>query len=67
MGLDATTKAAYSAAAQLPWSLKPGLGMINDLLPIWGYHKSVYIIICAVLSTTSMILLGAPPPLFLSI
>mmetsp|Transcript_39767 Transcript_39767/g.112843 ORF Transcript_39767/g.112843 Transcript_39767/m.112843 type:complete len:606 (-) Transcript_39767:97-1914(-) len=66
MGLDATTKAAYTAAAQMPWSLKPGLGMINDLLPVYGYHKSVYIIFCAVLSSASMMLLGtlgiATPP-----
>eukprot|EP00193_Tetraselmis_chui_P006517 CAMPEP_0177766270 /NCGR_PEP_ID=MMETSP0491_2-20121128/8439_1 /TAXON_ID=63592 /ORGANISM="Tetraselmis chuii, Strain PLY429" /LENGTH=590 /DNA_ID=CAMNT_0019282681 /DNA_START=386 /DNA_END=2155 /DNA_ORIENTATION=- len=68
MGVDASTKAAYQAASSVPWALKPGLGMVNDLLPIGGYHKSVYIILCAALSAASLVMLGTlgihtPPPL----
>jgi len=68
MGVDASTKAAYQAASSVPWALKPGLGMVNDLLPVRGYHKSVYVVLCATLSAAALVLLGSlgihtPPPM----
>jgi folate/biopterin transporter len=34
----------YSGVAQLPWSMKPIIGLISDVFPIRGYNKAPYMI-----------------------
>jgi folate/biopterin transporter len=34
----------------LPWMIKPIFGLITDLLPICGYRRKIYIILCGLLN-----------------
>lgn len=43
---------------QLPWMIKPLFGLISDILPIFGYRRKIYIIICALLNCVSWIIMA---------
>jgi Na+/melibiose symporter-like transporter len=43
----------YLSIAQIPWFLKPLFGLITDMLPIFGYRRKCYIIICGFLDFLS--------------
>lgn len=43
---------------QLPWMIKPLFGLISDILPICGYRRKVYIIICGLLNCLSWIIMA---------
>jgi len=40
--LSATQNQRYGIVACFPWSIKPVIGMISDIVPIWGYNKRYY-------------------------
>ena len=44
---------AYEIAIMTPWSLKPAIGLISDLLPVRGQSKVPYMIFASVLGTAS--------------
>lgn len=41
----------------IPWFLKPFFGLLTDLIPICGYRRKVYIIICGILDCICWILM----------
>lgn len=34
----------------LPWAIKPILGLTTDFLPIFGYRRKIYVILCGILN-----------------
>jgi folate/biopterin transporter len=53
--LGVTDSADYQRLTTIPlfgWALKPGVGLLTDALPLWGYHKRSYVIVATVLTTT---------------
>jgi len=44
----------YGGIAGLPWALKPMLGLVSDVMPIWGYHKAPYMLITTVLGVLAL-------------
>ena len=42
----------------LPWMTKPLFGLLSDILPICGYRRKIYIIICALLNCLSWIIMA---------
>ena len=34
----------YKAVAMIPWSLKPLFGLLSDRVPLFGYHKTSYMV-----------------------
>lgn len=38
----------YSGISALPWSLKPIIGLLSDMLPILGYNKAPYMLIATI-------------------
>uniref|UniRef100_A0A7S0A544 Folate/biopterin transporter n=1 Tax=Pyrodinium bahamense TaxID=73915 RepID=A0A7S0A544_9DINO len=38
----------FSGVTQLPWAMKPVIGLVSDALPIGGYHKAPYILMASV-------------------
>jgi len=58
---DATRYQSLFTVCLLPWSLKPFLGMISDVLPIGGYHKRWYIQASVVVGVVACALLAAAP------
>lgn len=57
--LSAEETQRYGIVAMFPWSIKPLVGMISDVLPIAGYHKRYYMFIVSVLGTSALAYLGA--------
>lgn len=41
--------------AKIPWIIKPLFGLITDFLPIFGYRRKYYILICGILISISLI------------
>ncbi|PNH12703.1 HEAT repeat-containing protein 2, partial [Tetrabaena socialis] len=33
----------FQAAGQIPWELTPVLGLMTDLVPLWGYRRKAYL------------------------
>jgi len=58
---DATRYQSLFTVCLLPWSLKPFLGMISDVLPIGGYHKRWYIQASVVVGVIACVLLAVAP------
>mmetsp|Transcript_31348 Transcript_31348/g.58343 ORF Transcript_31348/g.58343 Transcript_31348/m.58343 type:complete len:551 (-) Transcript_31348:1096-2748(-) len=48
----------YTAASQTPWNLKPVYGMTSDSLPIFGYHRTPYIILAGCIGLACFCMLG---------
>lgn len=42
--------AQINSITELPWAIKPLLGMLTDFFPIFGYRRKVYIIICGIVN-----------------
>ena len=38
-----------NAFIKIPYIIKPIFGLITDLLPIYGYHRKIYILICSLI------------------
>ena len=43
MGLDSARYQAMLTASRTPWSIKPLIGIVSDVVPIRGYHKRWYV------------------------
>lgn len=46
------------------WAAKPLFGLLSDNLPLWGYKKRYYVVICSCLAGWSSIMLAASEPTF---
>lgn len=55
--LSPARQAALSGFALLPWQIKAVYGMMNDMVPIYGYHKAPYVILAGFLGTVSALCL----------
>lgn len=59
MGLDAIQLQVYTAVALCPWTIKPLIGVLSDLIAIVGYHKKYMILFACMLGiggATGMVL-----------
>lgn len=47
--LDGVTIGRLQTASHLPWNIKPVLGMLSDGFPLFGFHRTSYLVImCSV-------------------
>ncbi|GMF23543.1 unnamed protein product [Phytophthora lilii] len=44
----------------VPWGVKPLYGIISDSLPLFGYHRKSYMIMCSALGTMATLTLAVP-------
>lgn len=49
---------SYGTVASTPWALKAALGLLSDTVPLFGYHKSSYILLVSIVGTAAFALLG---------
>lgn len=49
-GLGIDDIASFSSIVSLPWLIKPFLAALSDALPLWGYRRKSYLILCSFLS-----------------
>lgn len=50
-------------AIALPWSLKPLLGLVTDCLPIFGYKRKFYILLCGIFASLCWYFMSTEPTL----
>jgi MFS family permease len=50
--------AVFSGVIQLPWAIKPVLGVLSDLVPIFGYAKGPYLVLAGLVGCISLAVLG---------
>lgn len=54
------------AIVVLPWSLKPFLGLLTDFVPIFGYKRKYYILLCGIIPCLCWILMAFTNPTVVS-
>jgi folate/biopterin transporter len=59
--LSAQESQRYGIVASFPWSIKPLVGMISDVLPIAGYKKRYYCFLSSILGAGAIAYLAAVP------
>lgn len=57
----------YGGVTQLPWAMKPVIGLISDAIPIFGYHKAPYILVASLFGIVSCASIGLIPQEHLTI
>jgi len=56
--VPATDMQTYNAVTSLPWSLKPIVGLVSDMLPVLGYNKAPYALLTSVAGTAAFLDIG---------
>lgn len=57
----------YSGITELPWALKPIIGLASDICPIFGYNKGPYMILTSILGMVAFCVIGIIPQSMLPI
>ncbi|EGZ05992.1 hypothetical protein PHYSODRAFT_532626 [Phytophthora sojae] len=50
------TTSLYYAVSFFPWNLKPLYGLLSDSVPLFGYRRKSYILLCEVVAASSLVL-----------
>jgi hypothetical protein len=58
LGVTASKMQRLQAIATTPWSIKPIIGFISDLVAIRGYHKTPYMILSTITAALSFLALS---------
>ncbi|CAM9447900.1 unnamed protein product [Chrysoparadoxa australica] len=64
-GFQPAQSELVSAIGHAPWNIKPLYGLASDLFPIYGLHRTPYIIAAGTLGTLSWLSLAGLPPISL--
>ncbi|KAG2423271.1 hypothetical protein HXX76_015420 [Chlamydomonas incerta] len=48
------------SAGNLPWAIKPVIGLVSDTLPLWGYRRKSYLIASGLAGAAGWLALAAP-------
>jgi hypothetical protein len=51
----------YLGLVNLPWAMKPIIGLVSDAFPVGGYSKAPYIIVTSLLGATAFATVGILP------
>ena len=49
----------YGIVAMFPWTVKPIMGMVSDLVPIGGYHKRYYVAMTSAIGCAAVVMLAS--------
>eukprot|EP00425_Heterocapsa_triquetra_P036556 CAMPEP_0195070624 /NCGR_PEP_ID=MMETSP0448-20130528/14636_1 /TAXON_ID=66468 /ORGANISM="Heterocapsa triquestra, Strain CCMP 448" /LENGTH=196 /DNA_ID=CAMNT_0040102355 /DNA_START=18 /DNA_END=604 /DNA_ORIENTATION=- len=59
--LDGATIGRFTTASMIPWCMKPVVGIISDAYPLFGFHRTSYIVLAGFLGFVSFLTLGFVP------
>eukprot|EP00927_Polykrikos_kofoidii_P007008 TRINITY_DN12861_c0_g1_i1.p1 TRINITY_DN12861_c0_g1~~TRINITY_DN12861_c0_g1_i1.p1 ORF type:complete len:558 (+),score=83.85 TRINITY_DN12861_c0_g1_i1:186-1859(+) len=59
--VPAPTMQVLSGVTDLPWAMKPAVGLISDVLPVCGYNKAPYCLLTSLLGVMGLAIVGAVP------
>lgn len=57
----------FQGVTQIPWAMKPIIGLLSDICPINGYNKAPYMFATSFLGVAAMALVGASTPSILPV
>mmetsp|Transcript_57754 Transcript_57754/g.185631 ORF Transcript_57754/g.185631 Transcript_57754/m.185631 type:complete len:557 (-) Transcript_57754:78-1748(-) len=57
----------FAGVTQLPWAMKPVIGLLSDAVPLCGFHKAPYILVASALGIVACASVGTLPQNHLSI
>lgn len=60
-GLEPPVVAAVTSVTKLPWVIKPLYGFLSDAVPLWGYRRKSYLLLCGLASATALLCLSTAP------
>ncbi|KAG1710610.1 hypothetical protein DVH05_013334 [Phytophthora capsici] len=60
LGLQPTESQLLQMIIKVPWRVKPIYGILSDSLPLFGYHRKSYMILCSVLQTAATLVMAVP-------
>ncbi|CAI5735985.1 unnamed protein product [Hyaloperonospora brassicae] len=58
--LAPTQSQLLQMVTKVPWRVKPVYGILSDSLPLWGYHRKSYMVLCSVLGIAAALALAHP-------
>lgn len=58
--LQPTQSQLLQMLMKVPWRVKPIYGILSDSLPLFGYHRKSYMMLCSVLGTAATLILAIP-------
>lgn len=60
LGLQPAQAQTLLTVMMVPWGIKPLYGIVSDSLPLFGYHRKSYMVICSALGTVATLSLAVP-------
>ncbi|TDH67964.1 hypothetical protein CCR75_005416 [Bremia lactucae] len=60
LGLQPTESQMLHMIVKFPWRVKPIYGILSDSLPLCGYHRKSYMVLCSVLQLIVTLVLAVP-------
>ncbi|TDH73190.1 hypothetical protein CCR75_003206 [Bremia lactucae] len=58
--LQPTESQSLLTVMMAPWGIKPLYGIISDSLPLFGYHRKSYMMLCSAMGTIATLILAIP-------
>lgn len=58
--MDPATVGFLTGITMFPWLIKPLYGFMSDSVPIWGYKRRSYLILCGALGAASWLTVSTP-------
>jgi folate/biopterin transporter len=58
--LDPATVALLTSLGMAPWVVKPIYGFLSDSVPLWGYRRRSYLVLCGAAGAASWAALAGP-------
>ncbi|RMZ52922.1 hypothetical protein APUTEX25_001041 [Auxenochlorella protothecoides] len=62
LGLDPAAVAFYTSLSYLPWMIKPLYGFLSDTVPLFGYRRRSYLVLCGLLNCVCWLALAWTSP-----
>merc|ERR1719359_2068386 len=60
-GVPAPQMQIFGGITQLPWAMKPIIGLLSDVCPINGYNKAPYILLTSAVGAWAYLSVGTVP------
>mmetsp|Transcript_28542 Transcript_28542/g.71525 ORF Transcript_28542/g.71525 Transcript_28542/m.71525 type:complete len:546 (-) Transcript_28542:208-1845(-) len=58
LGLDPATTTMLAGVGAFPWLIKPLYGFLSDTVPLFGYRRRSYLLVCGLISASSWLALA---------
>ncbi|RLN93325.1 hypothetical protein BBJ28_00002101 [Nothophytophthora sp. Chile5] len=60
LGLQPAEAQSLLTVMMFPWGVKPLYGIISDSLPLCGYHRKSYMLVCSAMGAVATLVLAVP-------